>query len=103
MGTIVAGQRVRLPVSLLGGPFPDQLLATLQVDGKDISGVLSRKEVFGIEGKRGYVRAEVVNVTEGDVVLAVPKGLSAGTFSRGGKATVPLAWARDNLTPDQDA
>lgn len=103
MENIEAGQRVKVPVHLLGGPFPDQLLAMIRVDGKDVSGVLGRNEVFGIDGRNGFVHAEVLEVTADKVTLTVPKGLSAGTFSRSGKAKVPLAWARENLVPAPDA
>ncbi len=100
MQNIEAGQHVKVPVHLMGGPFPDQLLAMIRFDGKDVSGVLTRAEVFGIDGRNGFVHAEVLEVKGETVVLAVPKGLSAGTFSRSGKAKVPLAWARENLIPE---
>jgi hypothetical protein len=75
----------------------------IRFDGKDVSGVLSLDEIFDREGTSGFVRAEVLEVSGTKVKLAVPKGLSAGTFSRSGKATLPLAWAEANLIADMDA
>ncbi|MCG8510098.1 MAG: hypothetical protein MI741_12795 [Rhodospirillales bacterium] len=103
MESIEVGQRVRIPVHLLGGPFPDQVLAMIRFDGKDVSGVIGKDEVVGMEGRNGFVRGEVAKLKGESVVLKVPKGLSGGTFSRSGKATLPLDWARANLVADTDA
>ncbi len=103
MNAIEAGQKVKIPVHLLGGPFPDQVLAMIRFDGKDVSGVLSASEIVDRDGTSGFVRAEVLEVSGSKVKLAVPKGLSAGTFSRSGKATLPLAWAEANLVADTEA
>jgi hypothetical protein len=103
MQDLTVGQRVRIPVHLLGGPFPDQVLAMIRFDGKDVSGVIGKDEVVGMDGRNGFVCGEVIDIKGEKVVLRVPKGLSGGTFSRSGKATLPLAWARDNLMADEAA
>ncbi|MBE0533175.1 MAG: hypothetical protein IH626_20320 [Rhodospirillales bacterium] len=100
MDSIEAGQRVKIPVHLLTAPFPDQIVAMIRFDGKNVSGILDRSEVVDISGQSGFVLAEILEVKADTVTLAVPKGLSAGTFSRNGRAVLPLAWARDNLMPD---
>lgn len=102
MDTIEVGQRVRIPVHLLAAPFPDQIVAMIRFDGKNISGILDRREVVDATGQSGFVRAQVLSVKGDAVQLAVPKGLSAGTFSRNGRAALPLAWARRNLIADTD-
>lgn len=100
MENLEVGQRVKVPVHLLGGPFPDQLLAMIRFDGKNVSGVLSKTEVFEVEGRNGFVRGEVAKLKDDSVVLRVPKGLSGSNFTRSGKATVPLTWAKENLVAD---
>ncbi|MDX9859655.1 MAG: hypothetical protein RBS99_01950 [Rhodospirillales bacterium] len=100
MDTFEAGQRVKIPVHLLGAPFPDQIVAMIRFDGKNVSGILDRTEVVDVAGQSGFVPAEVLAVKGDSVTLAVPKGLSAGTFSRNGRAELPLAWARENLVFD---
>lgn len=102
MDAPTVGQRVRIPVFLLGAPFPDQVLAMIRFGGKDVSGVLSRSEIVDLRGQAGFVKGEVLEIDGERMTLAVPKGLSAGTFSRSGRATLPLDWARDNLLPDTD-
>ncbi|MBC8158435.1 MAG: hypothetical protein H8E94_03790 [Alphaproteobacteria bacterium] len=97
MNTIEVGQRVKIPVLLLEAPFPDQVLAMIRWDGKDVSGVLSRSEILDMKGNKGFVAGEVLELKGDDVIMRVTKGLSAGTFSRSGKATLPLAWARENF------
>ena len=103
MSAIEAGRKVKIPVHLLGGPFPDQVLAMIRFDGKNVSGVVSVGEIVDRQGSSGFVRAKVLEVKGTTVKLAVPKGLSAGTFSRSGKATLPLDWAEANLIADTDA
>jgi|GEM_PF-6782972 hypothetical protein len=100
MISVEAGQRVKIPVHLLTAPFPDQIVAMIRFDGRNVSGILGRDEVVDVAGQSGFVRAEVLSVKADTVTLAVPKGLSAGTFSRNGRADLPLAWARENLVPD---
>ena len=100
MDSIEAGQRVKIPVHLLTAPFPDQIVAMIRFDGKNVSGILDRDEVIDVSGQSGFVRAEVIAIKADTVTLAVPKGLSAGTFSRNGRAVLPLAWARENLVLD---
>jgi hypothetical protein len=100
MDNIEAGLRVKIPVHLLTAPFPDQIVAMIRFDGKNVSGILERSEVVDVHGQSGFVRALVLSV-KGDLVdLTVPQGLSAGTFSRNGRAQLPLAWAKANLLPD---
>ncbi|WP_316978116.1 hypothetical protein [Shumkonia mesophila] len=100
MDSIEAGQRVKIPVHLLTAPFPDQIVAMIRFDGKNVSGILDRDEVIDVSGQSGFVRAEIIAIKADTVTLAVPKGLSAGTFSRNGRAVLPLAWARENLVLD---
>ncbi|MBL6929258.1 MAG: hypothetical protein ISR44_08800 [Rhodospirillales bacterium] len=103
MNTIEVGQRVKIPVHLLEAPFPDQVLAMIRCGTKDISGVIGKSEVLGLRGNKGFVAGEVLELKGDNVVLRVTKGLSAGTFSRSGKATLPLAWATENLALDDGA
>lgn len=86
---------------LLEAPFPDQVLAMIRCGTKDISGVIGKNEVLDLRGNKGFVAGEVLELKGDGVVLRVTKGLSAGTFSRSGKATLPLAWAEENLVPDE--
>ncbi len=99
MNTIEVGQRVKIPVHLLEAPFPDQVLAMIRWDKKNISGVIGKNEVLDLRGNKGFVAGEVLELKGENVVLRVTKGLSAGTFSRSGKATLPLAWAKENFVP----
>lgn len=100
MDSIEAGQRVKIPVHLLTAPFPDQIVAMIRFDGRNVSGILDRDEIIDVSGQSGFVRAEIIAIKADTVTLAVPKGLSAGTFSRNGRAVLPLAWARENLVLD---
>lgn len=102
MDALTVGRRVKIPVFLLGAPFPDQVLAMIRFGGKDVSGVLARSEVVDVREQTGFVRGKVLEVDGERMTLAVPKGLSAGTFSRSGQAVLPVDWARDNLRPDTD-
>ena len=101
MDTFETGQRVKIPVHLLAAPFPDQIVAMIRFDGKNVSGFLDRTEIVDMAGTSGFVRATVIGVKGDTLELTVPKGLSAGTFSRNGRASLPLSWARQNLVADE--
>lgn len=100
MVALAVGQRVKIPVFLLGAPFPDQVVAMIRFGGRDVSGILGRSEVFDVHERSGFVMGEILKIDGDAVVLKVPRALSASTFTLSGRATVPLAWANDNLRVD---
>ena len=97
MSEFTIGQKVVVRCKLDAGPLPDQVLATLVTGKNDVSGVLRAGDLAGREDSEGWVRAEVLEVTEQTVTLRLPDTMSDHSFTRSGIATLPLAWAGDNV------
>ena len=97
------GQRVRVPCHLIRAPFSDQYLAMIRFEGTNVSGLIDRNEVLENHVATGWVRGEILAVSESDVTLSVPKAFSGSYFTKSGEARVPIAWAREALRPHSAA
>ena len=103
MSEFTVGQKVRVRCLLDAGPVPDQVMATLRTGTADVSGTVKVADLAGRADAEGWVRAEVLEVTEQAVTLRLPDTMSGEVYSRSGIATLPLAWAEDNVEPDGEA
>ena len=91
------GQFVRVPCHLVRAPFSDQYLAMIRFDKANVSGLIDRNEVLETQGTTGWVKGEILAVSEADVTLSVSKALSGSYFTRSGEAKVPIRWAQEAL------
>jgi hypothetical protein len=99
MSEFFVGQKVVVRCHLDTGPVLDQVMATLRAGNVDITGTVKVTELAGRTDAEGWVRAEVLEVTEQAVTLRLPDTMSGEVYSRGGIATLPLTWAVENIEP----
>lgn len=88
------GQIVNIPCSVEQGPFPDEMLVTIQTDTGTVSGFLKSSLVVRQKGQ-DYVRGVVVEASAKSVQVRVP-----GSFftTAAGLTTVSSNWARNHFT-----
>ncbi len=87
------GQKVSIPCQVHGAPFPDQVLVRIEAKGRYLDGVIDRKHLVSRTGPLGRMAAEVLSVDDREVVLKVPKEISANFFSRSGRCVLERAVA----------
>jgi len=87
------GQIVNIPCSVEPGPFPDEVLVTMNTDTGVVSGFLKSSSVVRHNG-RDYVQGIVIEASAESVQVRVP-----GSFftTATGLTTVSSGWARDNF------
>ena len=100
MSEFTVGQKVRVRCLLDVGPLPDHVMATLSAGNADVTGTVRVTELAGRTDSEGWVRAEVLEVTEQAVTLRLPDTMSGEVYSRSGIATLPLASVGANVEPE---
>jgi hypothetical protein len=93
------GQKVSIPCQVHGAPFPDQVLVRLEARGRWLDGVIDRRHLVERTGPTGRMAAEVLSANDHEVVLKVPKEISANFFSRSGRCVLDRKVADEVLRP----
>lgn len=93
MNRFEVGKFVGIPCDLGSGAFVDEYLVTIETAEGPVSGFITKENLELIDGEKGVLRGEVVELGADTITVKV----RGSFFTTTGLAYLPRDWAASNL------